>query len=118
MYTYPDAAVYCGTIIARAGTTDVATNPSLLVEVLSDSTREYDLGEKLKMYKRIPSLKHIVFVEPDEAHVIVWTQTAGVWHEQTISTLGETLRLAGIDVEVPLSELYAGVVGPEGPLPV
>ena len=55
LYTYPDVAVYCGKIEVRPGTTDVAVNPKVLVEVLSDSTREYDLGDKLAQYQSIAS---------------------------------------------------------------
>lgn len=118
LYTYPDAAVYCGPIVARPGTTDVATNPAVLVEVLSDSTREYDLGEKIALYKRIPSLRHVVFIEPDELRVTVVCREAGGWTEAVFDRLEDTLHLPGIDVELTLAALYAGVVGPDGALPV
>lgn len=118
LYTYPDAAVYCGKIEARAGTSDVATNPTVLVEVLSDSTREYDRGEKLAMYKHVPSLQAVVFVEPDEVLVVVVSRVGDGWKEEVLSSLAQTLRLPAISAEVPLAELYAGVIGPEGPLPV
>ena len=53
--TYPDAAVYCGSIQTWRTRDDVATNPSLIVEVLSKTTEAYDRGEKFGAYKLIPS---------------------------------------------------------------
>ena len=114
LYTYPDAAVYCGKIAARPGTTDVATNPTVLVEVLSNSTHEYDMGDKLAAYKLIPSLQHVVFVEPDDAIVTVVSRKGARWHEVTVTGLAGRFALPGIGVEIEMSALYEGIVGPEG----
>ncbi len=118
LYTYPDVAVYCGNIQPRPGTTDVATNPTVLVEVLSDSTRVYDLGDKLQAYKQIPSLQHVVFVEPDEARVIVVSRAADGWAETTVRALDGRISLPAITAEIEMAALYEGIVGADGALPV
>src|SRR5688500_6312110 len=61
LYTYADGSVFCGEI--AVGPDATAENPTVLVEVLSDSTREYDRGEKLERYREIPSLRHVILVE-------------------------------------------------------
>lgn len=118
LYTYPDLAVYCGKIVVRPGTSDVATNPTVLVEVLSDSTREYDLGDKLDQYKQIPTLKYVLLFEPDEAQATVWSREGEAWVHSEVRGLAADISLSALDITLPMAEIYEGVVGPEGPLAV
>mgnify|MGYP001558295669 CR=1 FL=1 len=118
LYTYPDVAVYRGKIELRPGTTDVAVNPTVLVEVLSDGTREYDTGDKLAAYKTIPSLLHVVLAEPDEALVTVVSRQGAEWVVAELRGLDGTVELPGIEVSIPVAEVYDGLVGPEGPLAI
>jgi Uma2 family endonuclease len=79
LYTYPDAVVFCGPIELMGGRPPSATNPRALVEVLSDSTRDYDRGEKLDRYRAIPSLVEVLLVDPDPAAGVehwVWSSRA------------------------------------------
>jgi len=62
LYTYPDVAVVCGKPILADTHGDVLTNPVLIVEVLSDSTEDYDRGKKFHQYMRIPSLQEYLTV--------------------------------------------------------
>jgi len=62
LFTYADVAVIRGAIQLSAGTEDVVLNPSVIVEVLSDSTEGYDRGEKFRQYQQIPSLKEYILV--------------------------------------------------------
>lgn len=110
LYTYPDVAVYCGKVELRPGTSDVATNPTVLVEVLSDSTREYDTGDKLEAYQQIPSLQHVLLVEPDEVAVTVVSRDNGEWTSKRLTRRHDVVRLPAIGVEFPLSELYADLL--------
>jgi Uma2 family endonuclease len=72
--TYPDATVICGALELDPSDPKrhTATNPMLLVEVLSPSTADYDRGDKLDNYKLIPSLREVVLVAYDERLVEVW----------------------------------------------
>jgi Uma2 family endonuclease len=116
LFTYPDVGVYCGSIELLPGTTDVATNPTVLVEVLSDGTRAYDCGDKLQKYQEIPSLRAVLLVEPGRAEVSLVLRGATGWKRETIAGLDAVARLEAISVDLPLREVYAGVVGPVGPL--
>src|SRR5262245_39536273 len=70
-FVYADAVVVCGPLTLRQGTTDVLTNPTVVIEVLSKSTEGYDRGDKQKGYLALPSLRHFVLVSQREARVEV-----------------------------------------------
>jgi Uma2 family endonuclease len=63
---YPDVSVVCGAIERDPGDANAVANPVLIVEVLSDSTRSYDRGEKFAHYRRIPSLRDYLLVSQHE----------------------------------------------------
>jgi Uma2 family endonuclease len=81
-------------------------NPEIVVEVLSKSTRNFDKGEKLDAYKRVPTLQHILLVEQGKPFVSVYSRTAtpGQWLNQDYSSMDETVRLG--DLELPMREIY------------
>src|SRR5579859_1220544 len=60
--TYPDVSVVCGPLEHDPASADTVVNPTILVEVLSGSTMEYDLGEKFEHYRQLLSLKAVVYV--------------------------------------------------------
>jgi Uma2 family endonuclease len=75
--TYPDASVVCGPTERDPDKKTNITNPRVLVEVTSDGTEQYDRGEKLEHYKRIPSVEAIVIVSHREPLVEVWSRPGG-----------------------------------------
>lgn len=75
--TYPDASVVCGRAERDPGKKTNVTNPRLLVEVTSDSTEDYDRGEKLTHYQQIPSLAAVVIVSHRRPQIEVWQRAAG-----------------------------------------
>jgi Uma2 family endonuclease len=81
LYTYPDVMVTCGDEQFLNGPrTSTLLNPILIVEVLSDSTRDYDRGEKFEHYRRLASLKEYLTVDQAKAHVDHWKfQEVGSW---------------------------------------
>src|SRR5687768_8027125 len=80
LYTYADGSVFCGSM--DVGEEQTATNPVVVVEVLSDSTRDYDRGEKLERYKSIPSLRHVLLVEQHTVDVEHWFRTERGWERR------------------------------------
>ena len=82
--------------------------PMLLVEVLSDSTRQYDLGTKLPCYKRIPSPRQILFVEQNKPGVVVFEREASNrWLETELTGAEEFFTVEGQNVT--LRQVYKGV---------
>ncbi len=69
--TYPDVSVVCNKVETDADDENGVLNPSLIVEVLSDSTEAYDRGEKAAHYRRLPSLREYVLLSQHEARIEV-----------------------------------------------
>lgn len=103
---YPDVTVICGAVQPDPESPDTATNPRVVVEVLSASTQEFDLGEKLEHYQQIPSLEAVVYVWQDRRLVEVreravagsgaWTTAASTVDAVTVRALGSALDVAAI----------------------
>jgi Uma2 family endonuclease len=108
-FVYADAVVICGPLALQEGTTDVVTNPSVVVEVLSKSTERYDRGEKQAGYLALPSLQHFALVSQRERRLELYTREGpGSFHFGVHET-GESVRLTAVDVALDLEELYEGV---------
>lgn len=111
--TYPDASVICEDVELdpedRKGHT--ALNPVVLVEVLSPSTEAYDRGEKLAHYKRIESLREVVFVAHDERRVDLWRRVDDRFTQLTFRE-GERLELTSLPgVSIAIDEIYFDPLG-------
>lgn len=103
--TYPDVSVICG----RAEYNEVdkrgATNPILIIEVMSRSTAEYDAGEKLEHYKTLQTLKQYVLVSHREHSLTVWTREEDAWQSVRVRE-GEVANLEAIRATLDVRELY------------
>lgn len=114
--TYPDVTVVCGELKRTEERPQAATNPALLVEVLSDSTREYDRGEKWRHYQTIGSLTDYVLVWQDRPRVEHYArQSDDAWTYRLVEGIGARLRLDSLGGELALAEVYRGVTFPEAP---
>jgi Uma2 family endonuclease len=109
LYTYPDLSVICGKVDLASKAPDTARNPVLLIEVLSDATREYDRGEKFDLYKTIHALREYLLIEQDKVCVEQFVLQRRVCSPRKISRRAETIRLASVDAELPVAEIYRGV---------
>lgn len=110
--TYPDASIYCGPLQFddEDPGVETAVNPTVLFEVLSKSTEAYDRGEKADHYRQIATLRAYVLVSQSAAHVEIYQrQPDGNWLLHVEKSLGATLPIPAIGVELPLTEIYDGV---------
>jgi Uma2 family endonuclease len=88
---------------------DVVLNPSVLVEVLSDSTEEWDQGEKLEHYQRIPALAACLLVSHRQRRLTVVSRAEdGAWKTAVFGP-GETALLTAIGCSLPVDEVYRNV---------
>jgi Uma2 family endonuclease len=110
LYTYPDASVVCGELELDKEVPNTVLNPTILVEVLSDSTESYDRGRKSSHYRRIPSLQALVLISQDRLLVECFTRhESGGWLLTESRQLTESLALGPIGISIPLAELYRNV---------
>lgn len=111
LHTYPDLSLFCGPMVFVGGRPGTATNPRVLVEVLSDSTRDYDRGEKLDKYKRIPSVTDVLLVEPGFVRVEHWVRSGDDWARAFHLDPADAIALAGCEVTLPVAEIYEQLDG-------
>jgi Uma2 family endonuclease len=109
--TYPDVTVVCGPSERHPEDAQAVTNPTLIVEVLSRSTEEYDRGDKFEHYKSLKSLQQYVLVSHARRHVDVWTRDGGTRVSRSVPD-GETAVLASIRAQLDVGELYAAAAEP------
>ena len=111
--TYPDLSVVCGQEERDTEDRLALVNPVVLIEILSPSTEDYDRGEKLDHYKRIPSLREVVLIAHDRPLLEIWqrTDSAAAWTERRAGAY-ETARLASIDCQLDVDDLYRDPLAP------
>jgi Uma2 family endonuclease len=110
LYTYPDVMVVCGEPRFADDQRDTLLNPVVIIEVLSESTKDYDRGEKFRQYRSLPSLAEYVVVAQDAAHVEHWARRPdGTWVLTETDELAGAVRLESIGVTVPMAEIYLKV---------
>jgi len=105
--TFPDGAVICGPL-AQHGPSPraTATNPMILLEVTSDSSEEYDTGEKRACYATIPSLREYVVVSHRERRITVHQRgDDGAWTTR-VAIAGGAVRLQSLDAELAVDAIY------------
>ena len=104
--TYPDASVVCTKLETDRDDAQAVVNPTVLVEVLSDSSEAYDRGEKFVHYRRIPSLREYVIVSQHEARIEVHRRNeAGRW-ELYEAGAGESVELVSIGCVLSVDDVY------------
>lgn len=104
---YPDVVVTCDK--AEAGDEQIITDPKLIIEVLSPSTKGYDQRDKFVLYRSLPSLCEYALIDPSERRVEVFTLAdAGAWLlvDQTRSG---ALTLSSIGLTLPMEAVFKGV---------
>jgi Uma2 family endonuclease len=106
LYTYPDVFV-CGEPKFIDANSDTVTNPKVIIEVLSDSTKDYDRGGKFAQYRRIASLAEYLLVAQDEPHVEHFVkQPDGSWNLTETSDRAATVELPSIECRLELAGIY------------
>lgn len=110
LFTYPDISVVCGEIETLNGDNWNILNPTVLIEVLSPSTKNYDRGEKFMLYRDIPSLKEYILVDSKTIHIESFRLNAGNhWELEEYRSAGEVLQIPSINISLFISEIYDGV---------
>jgi Uma2 family endonuclease len=110
LFTYPDVTVVCGKEEYLDDEFDTLLNPTIIIEVLSPSTENYDRGTKFKLYRSIPSLKNYVLVSSTEYAAEVFTRKDN--HEWLLNTAKEKdahIHISAINYDLLLPEVYAQV---------
>jgi len=106
--TFPDATIVCGERQVSPKDANAVTNPTLLVEVTSDSTEDYDRGEKLAHYKQLPGLEVVLFISHRRPQITIIERISESWNQREARS-GEAVVLQHPPVHFAVDELYAGI---------
>lgn len=104
---YPDVLVICQELEYHKDRKDVITNPLLIIEVLSNSTEDYDRGKKFQHYRSLPSFKEYVLIAQYEPKVESWYKMEeNVWRISNAIKLEASIPLYSIECEISLEDIY------------
>jgi len=107
LYTYPDVIVVCGEPQFDDDQKDTLLNPTLIVEVLSDSTKDYDRGGKFEQYRMLKSFIEYVLIAQAKHHVEHFVrQPDNHWLFSETNRVEDTLELSSIGCNLALTEVY------------
>lgn len=111
--TYPDASVVCGPTERDPDKKTNVLNPRVLVEVTSDSTEDYDRGEKLEHYQQIPSLEAVVIVSHREPRLEVWSRPrdSTTWSRETLRR-GQMANIHALGCALDVDAIWAAALEP------
>lgn len=106
---YPDIFVTCDARDKTAEANLAKQHPIFIAEVLSESTGAYDRGRKFEFYQKIPDLQEYLLIEQDRLHADLFRKNeAGLWVLHPAGE-GDHIRLNSVNIDIPLSTLYADV---------
>ena len=111
MYAYPDVVAVCGEPEFEEGALDCLTNPTLIIEVLSETTEAYDRGLKFARYRTRASLQEYVMVAQDRVSVERYMRQGDFWVFTEATSLDDDVELPSIGCSLPLRRIYGKVEG-------
>ncbi|MEO6328764.1 MAG: Uma2 family endonuclease [Ginsengibacter sp.] len=109
LFTYPDISIICGDVKISKEDEDTATQPTVIIEILSPSTTNYDRGVKFILYRAIPTLKEYILVEAESIHVEHFSiNKEGLWQLKEYSKSEEIIFAESVNVQFQLADIYEG----------
>lgn len=111
LYTYPDITIVCGEIETTDDHFDTVTNPSVIIEILSPTTKDYDRGTKFTLYRDIPSLKEYILIDSEMVRVEKFELNSNQsWNFTEYKDVGQSFAINAIGEHLKLTEIYSGVL--------
>ena len=109
LFTYPDISIICGDIVSSEFDEDTAVMPTIIIEILSPSTKEYDRGGKFKLYRDIAPLKEYILIDSESVNIEAFRiNNSNHWELEEYKSGSETLELPSVQVSIPVADIYEG----------
>ncbi|PQJ10843.1 Uma2 family endonuclease [Flavipsychrobacter stenotrophus] len=110
LFTYPDLSIICGKKESRNNDDFNILNPSVLFEVLSESSKDYDRGSKCMLYRDISTLKTYVIIDSLSLKVEAYSiNSGGLWELNEYSNISDTFLISNLNMSIALKDIYDGV---------
>jgi Uma2 family endonuclease len=102
--------VLCGRPEFYRNRTDTIVNPTVIVEVLSPSTQNYDRGDKFQFYRSLPTLRDYLLIHQASIHIEHHTKMAdGRWVLNENQDREGDITIQSLNLELPISRIYERV---------
>jgi len=106
LYTYPDISVYCNTNTPIEGANKIK-EPTVLIEILSESTNDYDRGKKFKFYRDIATLKEYILIDSESISIECFRlNSSNHWELEEYKSIEQNLIIASLNISIPIREIY------------
>jgi Uma2 family endonuclease len=110
LFTYPDISIVCGEVLTLNNDEYNVLNPTVIIEVLSKSTKNYDRGEKFKLYRDIATLKEYILVDSESIHIEVFRlNEKDHWELEEYDDVNSSIQIKAINENILTAEIYEGV---------
>ncbi|MFT4017842.1 MAG: Uma2 family endonuclease [Agriterribacter sp.] len=110
LFTYPDISIICGEPETHNDDDWNILNLAVIIEILSPSTKNYDRGEKFKLYRDIPTLKEYILVDSESVHIEIFRLNAvGHWELEEYKSTEKIIYIKTVDEHIPVADIYEGV---------
>jgi Uma2 family endonuclease len=110
LYSYPDISVICGDINSSLKDKDTLILPSVIIEILSPSTKNYDMGGKFALYRDIPNLKEYVLIDSAAIHIQLFKIIAqNHWELIESKSKEDSLSIPSLGIKLAIKEVYEGI---------
>jgi Uma2 family endonuclease len=110
LFTYPDISIVCGEVITLNNDEYNALNPTVIIEVLSPKTKNYDRGEKFKLYRDINTLKEYILVDSQSLHIEAFRLNENNhWELQEYNDANNYLEIKASNESILIADIYDGV---------
>jgi Uma2 family endonuclease len=107
LFTYPDISIICGDIIPSPEDEDTATQPTVIIEILSPSSRQYDKGDKFMLYRQIPALTQYVLIDSESIHIESYSiNERNHWELTEYKQLSDEVLFTSVEISVALADIY------------
>lgn len=109
LFTYPDISIICGDFLPSNEDEDSATQPTVIIEILSPSTKNYDRGVKFMLYRAIPALKDYILIDSESIHAEHFTiNKEGLWQLKECNKPEEKIIIESLNIELLMKDVYEG----------
>jgi Uma2 family endonuclease len=113
IYTYPDVIIIADEPEFFNNRTDTITNPQVVIEVLSQSTKGYDREDKFAAYRTIPTFQEYLLIDQNRIHVEQFSKTGKKrWNFREYDEEDKNISLEIVSFEISLQDLYNKVKFP------
>jgi Uma2 family endonuclease len=110
LFTYPDFTIVCGKTETPDIYTDNLTNPAVIVEILSKSTKDYDRGTKFHLYRSIKTLQEYILIDSTAVCIEIYKrQPDNSWQLTEFKQLSDSFFISTISLTLHLKDIYEDV---------